>query len=1021
MWYENLLNIKSKGESAPRPGSLAGLHETRKKTMSQFFTPDAVTSIVWSLLEAINPVCDRKTSLFDNSIGKGSMMFPAKPELHDVFGFDVDDSCVQQLSDSLDTAGFFHNIILGGFEEVACKGLADFALINPPFSLRLDSPTIEPFLCNTYGKYGPKSAAVSHHYAIDHALQYAVGVIAVLPTEFVTKLIDEGFDSFIAIYHLPINAFYEQGAVVKTSVCVLSRFHKPDNVIVEQVDTGGAPKVYPDAFNRHQFNTYLNFHLEPVGVSVDEPTITIPVTGDNRVNVAHNGRKILLKYHCGGTMAKVHNAILQEKAKASEKQKLPKCVRFKGQGVLDIELHLASDDPLNSFNGFLHKIKSSGGNPVVDKGIFGYLKNKIKKNARIMEPMGHTVFGNTALGPQKAIAMEDVLVDEKSLVSPVILKGQEIEMEMINGVYQYAEDGCDHPISEQKLAQSFELLGIQNDWHVRAEGKAAAFPELADMWRKKAKELRIHEWMSRDYQMDDLIESMIHPTGMVCGWEMGLGKTRYSLAVCLLSGVKHSLIVVKPKLIHEFMNQIKNDLAGYIDLNDINIIENEDDLTLKRFNFISTNRLRMLVNEKKSKNKTFARALRRRIGLAVVDEAHFISNFNTQQTKAVRDLSAKKLIVMSGTIMANYPRNLHPILNLIAGDGTATQPWGFRYPKLEPYLISNMNYAFTGTKAFADNFVTLEWCTHQYMDTGMIVGAKREIPRVKNAPEYREMLAPFVKRRVVEEPAVKKYFSIPKPNIINEFLDWDIEHLKFYYKIARDFASAWRQRHKDKNAMASILPRINAVIKASSTPFIHQKGFGCYAETTPKEFTTINYVKKWTAEGHQSIVYTNSPKHVVRLCSMLSEQGIKCIPSYGSISHKKRAEMLNENFKKGLSDCLVATVGTLSEGENLENASKVLFAAGREWSPKTEKQCSARVLRPKQIKDVDIVFLHYKGGIDSYMKQMIDGKQDCANAGLDYATPELDDSEFLHLDRILGQFVDELPDLIADYISDRAA
>ncbi|WP_295430274.1 hypothetical protein [uncultured Thiodictyon sp.] len=57
-------------------------------------------------------------------------------------------------------------------------------------------------------------------------------------------------------------------------------------------------------------------------------------------------------------------------------------------------------------------------------------------------------------------------------------------------------------------------------------------------------------------------------------------------------------------------------------------------------------------------------------------------------------------------------------------------------------------------------------------------------------------------------------------------------------------------------------------------------------------------------------------------------------------------------------------------------------------------------------------FVHLRGSIDDYQGQMVTHKRSTINAGLDWCTPELDDVEFLHLDTILGRFVEDLEGLM---------
>jgi hypothetical protein len=54
------------------------------------------------------------------------------------------------------------------------------------------------------------------------------------------------------------------------------------------------------------------------------------------------------------------------------------------------------------------------------------------------------------------------------------------------------------------------------------------------------------------------------------------------------------------------------------------------------------------------------------------------------------------------------------------------------------------------------------------------------------------------------------------------------------------------------------------------------------------------------------------------------------------------------------------------------------------------------------------VFFHLPGSIDVYQDQMVAHKRDAMEAGLDWATPELEDEAFLHMDTLLDAFVEDL-------------
>ena len=58
------------------------------------------------------------------------------------------------------------------------------------------------------------------------------------------------------------------------------------------------------------------------------------------------------------------------------------------------------------------------------------------------------------------------------------------------------------------------------------------------------------------------------------------------------------------------------------------------------------------------------------------------------------------------------------------------------------------------------------------------------------------------------------------------------------------------------------------------------------------------------------------------------------------------------------------------------------------------------------------------GSIDEYQDQMVAHKRDATQAGLDWATPELEDETFLHMDSLLDRFVDDLALLAAETAGD---
>lgn len=74
-------------------------------------------------------------------------------------GVDVHPDSLDVVRDVVEKAGFSCDFELCGMEKDRSAGTV--GLINPPFSIHLESPTLEPFDCTTWGKFGNNTSAIS--------------------------------------------------------------------------------------------------------------------------------------------------------------------------------------------------------------------------------------------------------------------------------------------------------------------------------------------------------------------------------------------------------------------------------------------------------------------------------------------------------------------------------------------------------------------------------------------------------------------------------------------------------------------------------------------------------------------------------------------------------------------------------------------------------------------------------------------------------------------------------------------
>ena len=1043
-WYDALRGTSSRGSQAERPGSLAGLAAARRVHLGQFFTPDAVAQVMWRI---INPAMDyamhrNKRSFFsilDNSVGSGRLLQFADPAKHNLAGVDVDKSLLVDVSNVVKDAGFSCEFEACGMESIHPYGF-DFCLINPPFSVHIESPLLQPYLCTTYGKFGPNTATVSHAYALAQAIEAAEVVVALLPRSYVDELVQqpdellqpEAVKRLAVIFDLPQNSFKEEGTAVSTSLVVFclngSGFGRAPRYQLDNLDDE-LPEIAPVKL----YGSQLKGKLNVCGVDDEGPSITKPVTGNKKVRISHDQRRIRLEYFCGLTQAKVANAILRsdviKESPPGHLHRHPKGIRYCGQGVLDVEVHLAQDNPQSSFEQFVEAISRAGGDPEFAPGMLEFFQRRARKSQRQATPLRHSVWveDGVASGDAEVITASPkklLIADPTVWGSPLLKVGEDIVFKRdTNGGYNFWVGEVKYSISEEKLYENFVVTkgAAVSGWTVVHQGLHVAFPVLSEALKNKARRMGIESWLSWGYQFDDLIELAMKPHGAVAAWHMGLGKARLASALILLIGSRHGLIVTEAGLVDEMVIEL-NGLPIPADSWQV-ITKPSQALNLRQINVISYERLRLEARtadqKKEQKNgsrkrmhHTYAGLLRRRIGVLVADEGDVLANPQSDQTQALYQLSPKRRYVMTATPIANYPRDVAPILAFAGGDGTAAQPWGWRRGYLDANWRQSVSHAERGLEAFRNTFVTMEWATKEFEDT-LIEGAKREIPRINNLAKYRQMLAPHVKRRIIEEPEVAKYIKIPKE--IREVVEvpWDDEHLAFYIKVADEFAqwySSVKKTESKKGNLISILARIRAVSFASDYPQYGVEGFGAYMPLTSKQRWVLDELENLANAGKKTILYAENPGQIDLLHGHLQERGVDAIRFHGKLPISQRTKELNSRFRYG--DCPVAltTLGVTQKGLNLWQAEEEILLS-RSWSATVEEQAIARTLRPQQKKHVRVRYVHLPGGIDIYKDQLVSFKRDSARAGIDWGTPETEDVEFLHLDTVLGRFAEDVAKL----------
>lgn len=1000
-WLNRALQVNSKGLSAKKARRLADLHTRRNTTQSQYYTPAWIAKNLWALLTpSLYIWMEEKTriSVFDNSVGNGRLLADAPVERCYLYGCDTDERCIDALSQDAAAANIHHEFVHTGMEALTARDF-DLAIINPPFSLNLQSPLMEPYPCTCFGKYGPHTSANSHEYALDQALDAASVVVALLPVSMRERCYRD--PRLVAEYILPADSFKFEGAQVRTALYFFDSHPSADPGCQYAVTQEGNWPALPTLTLKSRNNRDPVFRAG--GVDYSAPVISTPVTHNKTVTLHHHNRKLILKFQCGLTQAKIMNALLEDVTLHQVGHRYPKNINYIGDGKLLLDVYLLQPDPQAAFNQTLQIIRDAGGDPVVSPTLQGYWKKLLKRHLRAALPYRHVI--KTANNPTLTLTTKrGMLLEQGNVKSPALKKGHRLEAIARGGEYDITYQGWSVTYRRDQLQQLFSFDdGVDEradaQWQVIHEGLPHHFPELNTHYQHLIQQVGI-DWLW-PYQEFSLIEQLMRPYGGIAGWQPGTGKARLAIAMGLCSS-GCALVALESGLLKEMVRELDKIQLSHDQWQVLH--HNCDRPSLKSINFVTYNTLK----KKDRQGRTLAQRLRRAFHTVIADEGGILSNPDSQQSRAVVRLAPKRLYVLDGSPIGSYPRDLMPLAQATVGGGVAHQPYALHNG---PYLTSQMyktaSMCQRGVDAFRDKHVVLEWATNEFNDD-LRQGAKREIPKINHLPEFRRWLAPFVQRRLRKEPDVAPYAGCPDPEKSIHLINWDREHLAHYLDTSVNFAHWYttllraRQMEGKGINLVAILARLNEVIAAANHPHVKGKNTRkTYTKLTSKQRYAIKRIENHVHAGRKTILYAKSPKLIQRLHAELEKRGIRAIAFHGEFPIDQRIPELDK-FRYGSYEVLLSSwVG--QRGLNIPEAKAVLFY-NRHWTADVEEQALDRTQRPEQNVAVQVEYLHLRGSIDEYMAQIVNWKESAADAALDWGDGATDSDVFHHMDAVLANF-----------------
>ncbi len=1000
---------KTLGETAviENDRGLIDSHRRRAAHLGQFFTPALIVEFITRLLKLdstnLNPI------IIDNSCGAGGM-FRYLSSTCRISGIELEENAYRMAKALYPEANIINDDLI---HHAELDNKVDFCLINPPFSIQIEKKNMK--LENAgWGKLGPSSSILSHIAAMEIAIRASRGyVAAVVPTSFFENESTLTFERWINDHatkvmriDLPAEAFKEYGTEWHCSVVIyrLARFYsrnRTDSELIHlKIDslaefdnaiTTWRLSGHETDLNQFFENNLKEYPLEDLVLQKHEEeaesTINfkpLPITEKDCARIVLSGDASQIRIKPNGLLAALKNQeIMDSFGEAYNNATKTNVQEFK----MYTRRANIIENPDRIYE-LKKKAEGLGIETVIDPQILNWLRNKKKWLKRQMTPFEQWIYQESMEQAVKNPSLCDVLIAINNVADRLITITAGKEYTVRKSPYRDAFEITDDSGNTRDLGYFDMSNFILKDYEpgklveLNAEnGIRTVYATLHKQRLKQLEKLGI-DWL-HPFQGDDVVRMSLKDSNILAN-KMGLGKTREIIALGLLYGCRHNLIVVEARLKNDFIDEFKK-----LKITDYKIIEDEKDLkNLKKFNIISYNKLWRPLNKKTK--KTFGKALRRRFGFIAIDEGHGIKAKDSKQALAVRCLKSRYKLISTGTPSANYPRNIFSLLIFGWGDGTERNEYGYYTPTKRPHG----GYT-SGTRQFKEDFVTIDWVSPQFEQTLDSGRKAREMPRIKDIRKWHAMLAPKMIRRTWDEPDVKKSIKIPEARIEEMIIKPDAAQIAHYKKWLDEFANWFKQQlelekeggHRiDQMIILAHLTKLQFASTIPQSPSTNFTGFEWTGDLTTKQAKTMELIKEAIANDEKIIVYSERPEFQKFIQMELKKINIPSHVFIGEQGIENRNDLLDD-FKNNGTNVLLATTTCGGTGLNIPQANVVVIA-DTSWTPARQIQAYSRILRPQQKKQPKIFLLRCDGTIDMYMRQLMNEKANAINQGIDYSEYE---------------------------------
>ena len=406
--------------------------------------------------------------------------------------------------------------------------------------------------------------------------------------------------------------------------------------------------------------------------------------------------------------------------------------------------------------------------------------------------------------------------------------------------------------------------------------------------------------------------------GGILADEMGLGKTIQVITFLLSKQNKKSIVIAPTALIYNWKNEIEKfapTLKVGLAYKDTKLRQNIVE-EVNNYDVILTTYGTLKNDIEKYEQISF--------DFCIIDEAQYIKNPISTNSKVVKKINAKVRFALTGTPIENNLLELWSIFDFIMP--------GYLYDKSKFQSIFINNH--------------------------------------KNNSLLKSMVAPFMLRRTKKQ--VLK--ELPKKIEQKIFIELTQEHRKVYNAYIKVIKNKIKELNLDKITVFSYLTKLRQLCLVPNLMVKNYNG------KSTKLLVTLNILEQ--SKDKKVLIFSQFTKVLKEIGSELEKNNISYSYLDGSTKAQDRSKLVEEFNTTDKNKVFLISLKAGGTGLNLTSASIVIHFDPW-WNPAVEDQASDRAHRIGQKESVNVIKLITKGTIEEKVIELQESKKELINEILD--------------------------------------